>query len=562
MASYPPSGKPVDSPPEGLPDIAALAQMASAMFSAGLENIRKPAAPQELRAAASPEATTAAVGTPALSRPPLPLGSPTALGGPTPTALVGHSPAPSTAQARPPTDMPMSSPYYFIGEAVAWQPAVGDSAPTVFDSNFSNYYFINERSRPPATIEDVGFDVEAVRRDFPILAERVNGHQLVWLDNAATTQKPQAVIDRLVWFYTHENSNIHRAAHELAARATDAFEAARAKVARFIGAPSPDNIVFVRGATEAINLVAQSWGRTNVNAGDEIVISHLEHHANIVPWQQLAAQKGATLRVVPVDDSGQILLDAYRELVNERTRLVAMAHVSNALGTIVPIAEVIRTAHAAGACVLIDGAQSVAHERVNVAALDPDFYVFSGHKVFGPTGIGALYGKAEVLERMPPWQGGGSMIRDVTFEKSTFQHPPNRFEAGTGNIADAIGLGAALDYLEHIGLEVVARYEHRLLGYATDQLLSVPGLRLIGTAPSKASVLSFVLAGHTPEQVGQALNREGIAVRAGHHCAQPILRRFGFEATVRSSLAMYNTYGEVDRLVGALCQLTAASSAG
>jgi cysteine desulfurase/selenocysteine lyase len=288
----------------------------------------------------------------------------------------------------------------------------------------------------------------------------------------------------------------------------------------------------------------------------------LEHHANIVPWQQLAAEKGAKLRVVPVDDTGQILLPAYRELVNERTRLVAMAHVSNALGTIVPIKEVIEVAHAAGACVLIDGAQSVAHERVNVAALDPDFYVFSGHKVFGPTGIGALYGKAEVLEGMPPWQGGGSMIRDVTMEKSTFQAPPTRFEAGTGNIADAIGLGAALDYLQHVGLDNVARYEHHLLGYATDQLMSVPGLRLIGTAPSKASVLSFVLAGHTPEQVGQALNREGIAVRAGHHCAQPILRRFGLEATVRSSLAMYNTYAEVDRLVGALCQLAGTAPAG
>jgi cysteine desulfurase/selenocysteine lyase len=456
--------------------------------------------------------------------------------------------------------MAMPSPYYFIGEAAAWQHVAG-SPPAAPDSNFSNYYFINERGRPPAASEGVGFDVEAVRRDFPILAERVNGHPLVWFDNAATTQKPQAVIDRLVWFYTHENSNIHRAAHELAARATDAFEAARTKVARFLGAPGPDNIVFVRGATEAINLVAQSWGRANVNRGDEIVISHLEHHANIVPWQQLVAEKGAKLRVVPVDDTGQILLDAYRELVNERTRLVAMAHVSNALGTIVPIAEVIGIAHAAGACVLIDGAQSVAHERVNVAALGPDFYVFSGHKVFGPTGIGALYGKAEVLEGMPPWQGGGSMIRDVTFEKSTFQQPPARFEAGTGNIADAIGLGAALDYLEHIGLENVARYEHGLLGYATNQLLSVPGLRLIGTAPAKASVLSFVLAGHTPEQVGKALNREGIAVRAGHHCAQPILRRFGFEATVRSSLAMYNTYGEVDRLVAALSQLSAAPSA-
>jgi cysteine desulfurase/selenocysteine lyase len=437
-------------------------------------------------------------------------------------------------------EISLSSSYYFIDEAISRRPAGNEGgAPGAGLSEYSNYYFINERDQRQAPVGDVGFDVEAVRRDFPILAERVNGHQLVWFDNAATTQKPQAVIDRLVRFYTHENSNIHRAAHELAARATDAFEAARAKVAGFLGAPGPDNIVFVRGATEAINLVAQSWGRANVNAGDEIVISHLEHHANIVPWQQLGA---------------------YRELVNERTRLVAMAHVSNALGTIVPIADVIQIAHAAGACVLIDGAQSVAHERVNVTALDPDFYLFSGHKVFGPTGIGALYGKTEVLERMPPWQGGGSMIRDVTLEKSTFQQPPARFEAGTGNIADAIGMGAALDYLQHIGLDNVARYEHQLLRYATEQMLSVPGLRLIGTAPSKASVLSFVLAGHTPEQVGKALNREGIAVRAGHHCAQPILRRFGLEATVRASLAMYNTYGEVDRLVDALRQLAVASS--
>jgi cysteine desulfurase/selenocysteine lyase len=466
----------------------------------------------------------------------------------------------------PPGDVPApSTPYYFMGEAsalrspvVAAQRQLGgqtDGAVPEFD-----YYFINQQlssGAAPAPAASQGLDVGAVRRDFPILRERVNGHQLVWLDNAATTQKPQAVIDRLVWFYTHENSNVHRAAHELAARATDALESARAKVAGFLGAASPDNIVFVRGATEAINLVAQSWGRQNIRAGDEIVISHLEHHANIVPWQLLAAEKGAKLRVAPVDDTGQILLGAYRELVNERTRLVAIAHVSNALGTIVPIREVIDIAHAAGACVLVDGAQAVAHERVNVAALDAEFYVFSGHKVFGPTGIGALYGKPEVLEGMPPWQGGGSMISDVTFERSIYQRPPARFEAGTGNIADAIGLGAALDYLQRVGIDKVSQYEHNLLTYATEHLLSVPGLRLIGTAPEKASVLSFVLAGYTPAQVGTALNQYGIAVRAGHHCAQPILRRFGLEATVRASLAMYNTRAEVDQFVDVLRRLAA-----
>jgi len=403
------------------------------------------------------------------------------------------------------------------------------------------------------------FDVHAVRRDFPILSERVNGKQLIWFDNGATTQKPQAVIDRLAHFYAHENSNIHRAAHELAARATDAYESARDTVARFIGAGSSDEIVFVRGATEAINLVAQSWGRANVGAGDEIVISHLEHHANIVPWQQLAAEKDAVLRVIPVDDDGQILLDEYQKLLSDRTKLVAVAQVSNALGTITPIRSVIEMAHAAGALALVDAAQSVPHAPVDVTELDADFLVFSGHKVFAPTGIGVLYGKSAVLESMPPWQGGGNMIADVTLERSQFQDPPNRFEAGTGNIADAVGLGAALDYVQRIGMPTIARYEHELLGYATAGLRTVPGLRIIGTAEDKASVLSFVLEGYEPVEVGSALNREGIAVRAGHHCAQPILRRFGLEGTVRASLAFYNTREEVDVLVAALRRLAAAA---
>jgi cysteine desulfurase / selenocysteine lyase len=399
------------------------------------------------------------------------------------------------------------------------------------------------------------FDVHAVRRDFPILRERVNGRQLIWFDNAATTHKPQAVIDRLAFFYAHENSNIHRAAHTLAGRATDAYEQARETVRRFIGASSADEIIFVRGTTEAINLVARSWGGQHVGAGDEIVLSHLEHHANIVPWQQLAAQTGATLRVIPVDDSGQVLLEEYRKLLNDRTKIVAVTQVSNALGTIVPVKEIVEMAHRAGAKALVDGAQSVSHMRVDVQTIDADFFVFSGHKIFGPTGIGVVYGKHEILEGMPPWQGGGNMISDVTFERTLFQPPPGRFEAGTGNIADAVGLGAALDYITRLGIENIARYEHDLLAYATSALAAVPGVRLIGTAPDKASVLSFVLKGYGPEEVGQALNEEGIAVRAGHHCAQPILRRYGLEATVRPSLAFYNTCDEVDAMITVLRRL-------
>lgn len=402
----------------------------------------------------------------------------------------------------------------------------------------------------------VPFDVNAIRRDFPILQERVNGKQLVWFDNAATTHKPQSVIDRISHFYAHENSNIHRAAHALAGRATDAYEAARSKVQRFIGASSPDEIIFVRGTTEAINLIAKTWGVQNVGEGDEIIVSHLEHHANIVPWQQLAAQTGARLRVIPVDDSGQVLLDAYRRLLNDRTRIVSVTQVSNALGTVVPVKEIVDMAHRAGARALVDGAQSVSHMRVDVQAIDADFFVFSGHKVFGPTGIGVVYGKRELLEAMPPWQGGGNMIADVTFERTVFQPPPNRFEAGTGNIADAVGLGAALDYVERVGMENIARYEHDLLEYATHLLQPIPGVRLIGTARDKASVLSFVLKGYETEEVGRALNEEGIAVRSGHHCAQPILRRFGVEATVRPSLAFYNTTDEVDRLISVVRRLS------
>jgi cysteine desulfurase / selenocysteine lyase len=412
----------------------------------------------------------------------------------------------------------------------------------------------------PANIGDLKlprqqFDIASVRRDFPILRERVNGHPLIWLDNAATTQKPQSVIDRISYFYEHENSNIHRAAHELAARATDAYEDARTRVAHFLNASSSKEIVFVRGATEAINLVAQAWGRRHINKGDEIVITWIEHHANIVPWQMLCAEKGACLRVAPVDDDGQILLDEYEKLLSPKTRLVSFTQVSNALGTITPAHQMVQMAHRYGARVLVDGAQAVSHMPIDVQSLDCDFYVFSGHKVFAPTGIGVLYGKPEVLAETPPWQGGGNMIVDVTFEKTTYQPPPGRFEAGTGNIADAVGLGAAIDYLDHVGMPNVARYEHELLVYATRGMLQVPGLRIIGTAKEKAGVLSFVLDGYRTEEVGAALNREGIAVRSGHHCAQPTLRRFGVETTVRPSLALYNSFEDIDALIAALFRL-------
>ncbi|WP_018407237.1 family 2A encapsulin nanocompartment cargo protein cysteine desulfurase [Methylocystis rosea] len=399
------------------------------------------------------------------------------------------------------------------------------------------------------------FDPYRVKRDFPILNQSVNGRQLIWLDNAATTQKPQSVIDRLAHFYEYENSNIHRAAHTLAARATDAYEEAREKVRRFLKAPNVKDIIFVRGATEGVNLVAQSWGRRNVREGDEIVVSHLEHHANIVPWQMLCSEKGAKLRVAPVDDRGALILQEYEKLLGPKTRIVAVSQVSNALGTVTPVQEITAIAHRYGACVLVDGAQSVSHMPVDVQSIGCDFFVFSGHKVFGPTGIGVVYGKDAVLEHLDPWQGGGNMIADVTFEKTIYQGPPERFEAGTGNIADAVGLGAALDYVEAIGMEVIARYEHDLLVYATEKMTTVPGLTLIGTAPEKASVLSFTLDGHDSQEVGKALDREGIAVRAGHHCAQPILRRFGLEATVRPSLAFYNTCADIDALVSALLRL-------
>ncbi len=398
-------------------------------------------------------------------------------------------------------------------------------------------------------------DVPAIRRDFPILHQQVHGRPLVWFDNAATTQKPQSVIDALSNFYAHDNSNIHRGAHTLAARATEAYEQARQKVQLFLGASSAREILFVRGTTEGINLVAQTYGRKFLQPGDEIILTTLEHHANIVPWQMIAKEKGAVIRVAPVNDRGEVMLEEYQSLLGPRTRLVALSQASNTLGTVLPVAEMTQMAKRYNARVLVDGAQSVSHMPVNVQQLNADFFVFSGHKIFAPTGIGVVYAKEELLEIMPPWQGGGNMLRNVTFEETSYAEPPARFEAGTPNIADAVGLGAALDYVNRLGLPNIARHEQELLRYATERLVGIPGLRIIGTAAEKVGVISFVLKDRKTEEVGKLLDQEGIAVRAGHHCAQPSLRRFGVESTVRPSFSLYNTQGEIDTLVTAIYRI-------
>jgi cysteine desulfurase/selenocysteine lyase len=404
----------------------------------------------------------------------------------------------------------------------------------------------------PLTSQPAILDVAAIREDFPILHRRVHGQPLVYLDNAATTQKPRAVIDRLVQYYGEENANIHRGVHRLSVEATDAYEASRERVRQFLNAPDMRDIIFVRGATEGINLVAATYGRAKVGAGDEIVISEMEHHSNIVPWQIVCEEKGAHLRVVPISDAGELRLDEYERLLGPRTRLVALTHVSNALGTINPVADIVRLAHDRGIPVLIDGAQAVAHMPVDVQAIGCDFYTFSGHKVFGPTGIGALYARAPLLAGMPPYQGGGDMIESVTFERTLYKDLPGRFEAGTPNIAGVVGLAAALDYLTAVGLERVESHEHDLLAYGTEALLAVPGLRLTGTAPRKAAILSFVMDDIHPHDIGTILDRDGVAVRAGHHCCQPLMARLDVPATVRASLALYNTREEIDALVSSL----------
>ena len=395
-------------------------------------------------------------------------------------------------------------------------------------------------------------DVAAIRQDFPILRQRVHGKPLAYLDNAATTQKPQAVIDRLTRYYTEENANVHRGVHVLSGRATDAYEAARETARRFLNAAESREIIFVRGATEGINLVAQAYGRAHVGAGDEIVLSEMEHHSNIVPWQMLCEEKRARLRIIPMTDAGDLRLDEYERLLTDRTRLVAVTHVSNALGTVNRVADIIRLAHRRGIPVLIDGAQAVAHMPVDVQALGCDFYVFSGHKVFGPTGIGVLYGRAPLLDAMPPYQGGGDMIRSVTFDRTSYNELPYKFEAGTPHIAGAVGLAAAIDYLAAIGSDRVAAQERELLDYGTEAIVQVPGLRLMGTAHDKAGILSFVIDGVHPHDIGTIVDRAGVAIRTGHHCCQPLMARLGVPATARASLAVYNTRDEIDALIRAL----------
>jgi len=401
----------------------------------------------------------------------------------------------------------------------------------------------------------MALDVERIRKDFPILHQEVHGRPLVYLDSAATSQKPQVVLDALADYYARDNANVHRGVHQLSERATEAYEGARARIQRFLNAAHPREIVFVRGTTEGINLVAQTYGRKTVGPGDEVLITALEHHSNIVPWQMLCEEMDATLRVVPIDDAGAVDVDAYERLLGERTRLVAVAHVSNALGTIVPVKRMIEAAHRRGIAVLVDGAQAAPHLRIDVRDLDCDFYTFSGHKTYGPTGIGVLYGKTARLEAMPPYQGGGDMIKSVSFEKTVYNDLPYKFEAGTPNIAGAIGLGAGLEYLDGLGLDRVAAHEHALLVHGTERLSALPGVRLVGTAREKASVLSFLVDGVHAHDVGSILDREGIALRTGHHCAMPVMTRFGIAATTRASLAVYNTREDIDALVEGLAKV-------
>ncbi len=394
-----------------------------------------------------------------------------------------------------------------------------------------------------------GVDIERVRADFPILRQTVNGKPLVYLDNASTSQKPQAVIDALVQYYTADNSNVHRGVHTLSQRATDHYEEARIKVRNFLNAELDQEIIYVRGTTEGINLVAHSFGRQNVGEGDEIIITAMEHHSNIVPWQILCQERGAHLKVIPINDRGELLMDEYERLLSPRTKLVSIVHQSNALGTINPAKQIIDMAHSRGVPVLLDGAQSVQHITIDVRDLDCDFFVFSGHKLYGPTGIGVLYGKAELLDSMPPYQGGGEMIKSVTFEKTIYNDLPHKFEAGTPDISGAIGLGTAIDYVSNLGMDNIKAYEHELLEYGAECLSSIEGLRIIGTAREKAGVLSFVMEGIHPHDIGTILDTEGIAIRTGHHCAQPIMDRFEIPATARASLGLYNTKEEIDALV-------------
>jgi SufS family cysteine desulfurase len=478
----------------------------------------------------------------------------------------------SDPQKRAPSPMPgKEQSYYFMPDPA--RPAPKKPSPKADKQNYyfmpdpappapkkpspkadkQSYYFMPDPAPPATKKPSTGaFDVHTIRKDFPALHQKVHGKPLIWLDNAATTQKPQSVIDRIITYYERENSNIHRGAHTLATRATDSYEGSREKVRQFIGAGDSKEIIFVRGATEAINLVAQSYGRKFIHSGDEILITEMEHHANIIPWQMLCEATGALLRVAPISDIGEIEIDKFAALLNTKTRIVGVTHVSNVLGTVNPVKMISRMAHDVGARVVVDGAQSVPHMPVNVRDMDCDFFAFSGHKLFGPTGIGILYGKAELLEDMPPWEGGGEMVKTVTFDRTTYKELPHKFEAGTNNIAGAIGLGAAIDYLNRLDKKGASQHEQSVLEYAMDGLSRIPGLRIIGTSPGKVSVISFDLDGIDNEEVGRLLDREGIAVRATHHCAQPTLKRYNLPSAVRPSLAFYNTFEEIDALLAAI----------
>jgi cysteine desulfurase/selenocysteine lyase len=402
------------------------------------------------------------------------------------------------------------------------------------------------------TLEAQAFDVHTIRKDFPILHQEVNGKPLIYFDNAATSQKPTVVIEALKTYYLKNNANIHRGAHYLAAKSTEDYEATRAALQEFLNAQFVEEIIFIRGVTEAVNLVASTWGRTNIREGDEIILSEMEHHSNIVPWQLLAEEKGAKIKVIPVTDEGELILEEFEKLLSSRTKLISIVHASNALGTVNPVKEIIQKAHQAGAVVFVDGAQASVHLNIDVQDLDCDFYAFSGHKVYAPTGIGALYGKKELLNAMPPYQGGGEMIKDVSFEKSTFNELPHKFEAGTPNIADAIAFKSALDYVKKLGKENIAAYEHSLLEYATEQMQTIPGLKIIGTSANKVSVISFVVEGAHHSDIGTLLDAQGIAIRTGHHCTQPLMKRYNIPGTSRISFAMYNTREEVDAFIVAL----------
>lgn len=488
-------------------------------------------------------------------------------------AAMGVSAVPSSTPtsagpAVPPTNQatvtsPKSADVH-IDKRNAWHPCQNMSPPKSMQlregNSLNRYYFQPEEqqtTRPGHSSgrSSSGFSVDAIRKDFPILHQKVNGRPLIWFDNAATSQKPIQVIDAISKFYRCDNSNIHRAAHALAARATDAYENARSIVQRHINARSPNEIIFVRGTTEAINLVAQSWGRKNIGAGDIIIVSEMEHHANIVPWQMLAQETGAVLKVIPVDETGDLDLVTYQKLLSPAVKLVSLSQASNVLGTVNPVPLIASMAKAVGAHVLVDGAQSIPHFNVDVQSMGCDWFVFSGHKIFGPTGVGVLYGREDVLTAMPPWQGGGNMIKDVTFEKTVYADLPAKFEAGTGILAGAVGLGAALEYVESIGSEQAHAHEQALLADATDRLMRVPGLRIIGQSKNKVAVVSFVMDKLSSGEIGKALDQDGIAVRSGHHCAQPILRRYGLESSVRSSFAFYNTHQEVEAFCASIARM-------